>query len=75
LIGALEQVADFLQLALLATCVDVDHTHLFTGRDHGHIERPGDPLSCAMAGTGLAGRDGGVGDEVDVCSCDASAFG
>ena len=67
-------MANFLQLALLAACVDVDHAHLFAGRDHGYVERSGDALSCAVAGAGLAGRDGGVGNEVYVRSCDSPAL-
>ena len=73
LVGALEQSADLLQLSFAAAGVHVDDAHLLAGRHDGNGERAGHAFGRAVAGSGLARRDRGVGNEVHVGASDATA--
>ena len=66
---------DRLEGLLVAAVVHRDDTHLLRDREHWYRDLTSDALRGAVAGTGFAGGDVGVGNEVHVGTRDARTVG
>ena len=72
LVGSGQQPRDRLERMLLVAHVHSDDRHVLRYRDDRHVDRPGDTFRRAVAGTGLRGRDVGVGHQMDIGAGDAA---
>ena len=75
LIGAREHARDRDERALVPAVVHRHDTHLLRHREHRHFDLARHALGGAVAGSGLGGRDVGIGNEVDVGAGDPRAVG